>query len=318
MICSFLYNGVFVKINKLNSLSVNNMNNVIKKRRKLYSWQQGLLNGDFQIIHTMSSEIGVTSKRNLGGISPFERARFEDVVSTWDIMSGSLLSYSKGEGRGALPTHLVLDVPYQNILGTHDSDVWFPNHAGRLDNLSTGILVNPYDLVDRINRGKAEDDKLLGVPFNTLEDFKFFTSKMSDSFHNEILIICKPELLIIDGVPKTARVKLKDIVYNVEGDFLNKIKIKNDIKTVQKIALINNLKSVSFIFDHERISSFYQGSISFYDEIRHFLGDPIYTSFNRSVSTKNHFARKLKTAPNLSYAYHPLDGYRDLAVFPIN
>lgn len=67
-------------------------------------------------------------------------------------MSCSLLSYSKGKGRGALPTHLVLELPYQNILGTHLSDVWFPTHAGKLSKLPSGELVDSYALVDRINK----------------------------------------------------------------------------------------------------------------------------------------------------------------------
>lgn len=289
------------------------MKNINKKRNKLHSWQQGLMNGEFQIIHAISSITGVG---NTGIISPFEGAKFEDVVSTWDIMSGSLLSYSKGEGRGALPIHLVLDVPYQNILGTHLSDVWFPTHAGKLWGLPTGKLVNRYDLVDSINSGRGVYDNFLGKPFNTLEYFKRFILMMEPDFYNEILIICKPELLIIDGVQKTGRVKLNDIVYNVESSSL--INFKSDIETVRKIAKINQLKSVSFIFHHKYKLQPNCMKINFHDELKGLFGTPIYSSFNRSEIENNRFSRKLRTAPNSSYAYHPLRGGRDLVVFPVN
>ncbi|EEQ11772.1 hypothetical protein ymoll0001_35340 [Yersinia mollaretii ATCC 43969] len=297
------------------------MVNMIKKRRQLYSWQQGLLNGKFQIIHAMSSTTGVGGAIN---ISPFQGAKFEDVISTWDVMSCSLLSYSKGRGRGALPTHLVLDVPYQNILGTHLSDVWFPNHAGKLMGLPTGQLINPYSLVDCINSGKGVLDNSLGKPFNTLEYFKCFILMMKPNDYNEILIICKPNLLVVNDVPKTGRVKLKDIVYNVYADSLKNSRgdiegdVKVDIETVKRIAEINQLKSVSFIFNYEKMSPYYFTYIKIYDEIRRLFGEPIYSSFNQTIAENNNFASKLRTAPNLSYAYHPLGGERDLAVFPVN
>lgn len=293
---------------------------MMKKRHQLYSWQQGLLNGKFQIIHAMSSTTGVGGPIST---SPFQEAKFEDVISTWDVMSCSLVSYSKGEGRGALPTHLVLDVPYQNILGTHLSDAWFPNHAGKFMESPTGKLIYPYALVDRINSGKGVKGKLLGKPFNTLEHFKCFILMMEPDYYNEILIICKPDLFIVDGVPKTGRVKLKDIVYSIDASSLKNTRgdieddVKVDIKTVKEIAIINQLHSVSFMFDYEKNLPFDYMYLKVYDEIRSVFGEPIYSSFTRKVTDNNHFANKLRTAKNLLYAYHPLGKNRGLAVFPV-
>ncbi|CQD43368.1 Uncharacterised protein [Yersinia mollaretii] len=190
--------------------------------------------------------------------------------------------------------------------------------------LPTGQLINPYSLVDCINSGKGVLDNSLGKPFNTLEYFKCFILMMKPNDYNEILIICKPNLLVVNDVPKTGRVKLKDIVYNVYADSLKNSRgdiegdVKVDIETVKRIAEINQLKSVSFIFNYEKMSPYYFTYIKIYDEIRRLFGEPIYSSFNQTIAENNNFASKLRTAPNSSYAYHPLGGERDLAVFPVN
>ncbi|CRY56555.1 Uncharacterised protein [Yersinia intermedia] len=283
-----------------------------KKKNKLLSWKQGLMNNEFQIIHTISSTGGLGNRRCA---SRFLGERFEDVISSWDIMSCSLLSYSKGKGVGAFPTHLVLDVPYQNIIGTHLSDVYFPNHAGKFEEQPTGRIINSYELVDRILNGQGVGNVALGSPYNKLEYFKRFIQMMDPDCHNEILVVCKPELLIVKGVHKTGRVKLKDIVYNVKGNSLNEF--VNDIQAVKKVAEINQLTSVSFIFHYGGKLLTNTRCNDVRNEINNLFGNPIYSSFGRSNFENNCFSKKLRTAPNLSYPYHPSSGYMDVVVYPV-
>ncbi|MDA5536050.1 hypothetical protein HB976_15335 [Yersinia mollaretii] len=304
--------------------SVDSIDSDFYKKNQLISWEKGLLDGKFHIIHAISSEQGLAINKCT---SPFVGDRFEKVVSKWDIMSGSLVSYSEGKGRGAFPTHLVLEIPYQNILGTHFADVCFPNHAGKSSlfcnffgnlcgNKATGKLKRPYSLVDKINKGKQANGLYLETSYRILENFHDFIEGMEPDIHNEILIVCKPNILIIEDVPSTGEIKLKDIVYDVDNaSFKN---IKKDVLTIKKIAVANDLKTVTFIFNNKRIIPFEKKHICIYDEIRKIFGAPIYSSFKKRLVTENNFLNEPRKAVGLSNAYFPLGLNRDIAVFSVN
>ncbi|WP_145577927.1 hypothetical protein [Yersinia mollaretii] len=304
--------------------SVDSIDNDFYKKNQLISWEKGLLNENFHIIHAISSEQGLAINKC---ISPFVGDRFEKIVSKWDIMSGSLVSYSEGKGRGAFPTHLVLDVPYQNILGTHFADVCFPTHAGKSsllcnffgnlwENKATGKLKRPYSLVDKINKGKQTNGLYLETSFRILENFNEFIEEMNPNIHNEILIVCKPNILLVEDVPSTDEIKLKGIVYDVDNAYFENI--KKDILAIKKIAIANDLKTVTFMFNNKRIIPFEKKHIFIYDEIRKIFGAPIYSSFKRRLVTENNFLNKPRKTIDLSSAYHPLGLNRDIAIFSVN
>lgn len=304
--------------------SVDSIDSDFYKKNQLISWEKGLLDGKFHIIHAISSEQGLAINKCT---SPFVGDRFEKIVSKWDIMSGSLVSYSEGKGRGAFPTHLVLEVPYQNILGTHFADVCFPTHAGKSsllcnffgnlwENKATGKLKRPYSLVDKINKGKQTNGLYLETSYRILENFHDFIECMEPDIHNEILIVCKPNILLIENAPSTDEVKLKDIVYDVDKATYEII--KEDILAIKKIAIANDLKTVSFIFDNKHIIPFGHKHIYIYDEIRKVFGAQIYSSFKRRLVTGNNFLDKPGKSVYLSSAYHPLGLNRDIAIFSVN
>lgn len=166
------------------------------------------------------------------------RKNAELVFSEWDVLSTSLVDIDKIEKfnknqikninateRFSRDTNLffeiglILDVPAQNILGTHSQDVWFPNHAGNKYN-------NTYSLADAIISGKGKQGGrsrwpcTTGHSYNNIKTPKYILDHTSWTAHNEILVICRPFINIYPGFPPTDKIKVKGIIVaprNVSG-----------------------------------------------------------------------------------------------------
>ena len=118
---------------------------------------------------------------------------------------------------------LVLDVPPQNILGTHCRDVMFPNHIG------TGQENDSWKLADAVFSGIGKPNPKIGIkkskkvwpssqgnPYNIIESPFDILSKSDPTHYNEILVIGKPDVSLYHGYPPTKEIKVKAIVF--DGD----------------------------------------------------------------------------------------------------
>jgi hypothetical protein len=188
---------------------------------KLDKWRE--LGDDIKLIHTIKDDYLKTSE--LGVKSA------ESVFNSWDVISCSLISLKKaskiiksdGEGLASWETTrsatglffelgFIMDVPVQNILGTHSHDVWFPNHAGTKNN-------NTWALVDAVISGKGyrggenKWPSKSGHSYNrieTPEHIMRFTD-FSES-HNEVLVVGKQNINIYPGYKPTDKIKVSAIV----------------------------------------------------------------------------------------------------------
>ncbi|MBU9816361.1 hypothetical protein J1781_16065 [Rahnella sp. C60] len=159
-----------------------------------------------------------------GAESPFCHQRAESLLSSWDIISTSLvdlkdiqpLSKTKRYTGMYCATALILEVPVQNILGTHPTDVWFPNHVGRKNGYAGGRIIDASALSRAIFRGEGKDDyrceggyQRLLTPQTLLSEDK---KKRHIESHNEVLIIGRPGVKIYAGLPATQRIRVRKIV----------------------------------------------------------------------------------------------------------
>ncbi|AEX50978.1 hypothetical protein GRAQ_00126 [Rahnella aquatilis CIP 78.65 = ATCC 33071] len=159
-----------------------------------------------------------------GEENPFCQHRAESLLNSWDIISTSLvdlkdikpLTKIKRYTGMYCTTALILDVPVQNILGTHPTDVWFPNHIGRKNDYAAGRIIDASALSRAIFRGEGKDDyhceggyQRLLTPQALLSEDKKTRSVES---HNEVLIIGRPGVKLYAGLPATQSIRVRKIV----------------------------------------------------------------------------------------------------------
>ncbi len=248
------------------SLHVNNEQNIYSPTpsevypvRFLKSWENGLKRANFSLIHGISSNKA----------SPLRQRSANLLLSEWDIISCSLVDYAnRGDitfstaAKGAHPLHLELDVPVQNILGTHVKDVAFPNHVGRKWSSPTGNVLDKAALTRHIFNGidkfSCKIDAARG--FNQLMHFQDFILKgfrSSAMGYNEILLIGRPDVNFYNGLPCTREIKVTGISYvpahllpyssavqSGSGIALKKMmeQIEKDVQALCDLSKVNNIK----------------------------------------------------------------------------
>lgn len=216
-----------------------------EKERILKSWQS--LPRNYVLVHTFE-----------GTQSPFYKHRAETLLNSWDVISTSLVDLNDIKpGSKTTPRYtgmfftiaLILEVPVQNILGTHPTDVWFPNHIGRQHNKPSGRVKDPSALSRAIFRGEGKDrrhyeggyQKLLTPSALLSEDKKV----RKNHTHNEVLVIGRPGIRIYPGLPATQNIRVRKIL------IAEKRKIDYDLyefyensphNVAEKVAAINGLE----------------------------------------------------------------------------
>jgi hypothetical protein len=192
-----------------------------EQEKILKSWRS--LPKHYVLVHTFE-----------GTDSPFCHHRADSLLSSWDIISTSLvdlkdlkpLNKTSRRYTGMFcTTALFLEVPAQNILGTHPTDVWFPNHIGREHDSPTGRVTDAAALSRAIYQGEGKEglhypggyQKLLTPRDLLAEDKK---TRHIDS-HNEVLIIGRPGVRLYPGLPATQPIRVKKIavVKQIETDY---------------------------------------------------------------------------------------------------
>jgi len=143
--------------------------------------------------------------------------RADAVFSSWDIFSTSFIDV-KYLLRSICPVGLILQVPKQNIIGTHPHDVWFPTHLGSAKDkkkysskaAKTGslshALATGVDLKGRIVNDLPEKYRRLMSPTNLAE-----MQWAMGAPYNEVLVIGRSDVNVYSGLPATRKVKVVGI-----------------------------------------------------------------------------------------------------------
>lgn len=180
------------------------------KEKILNSWRS--LPKNYLLVHAFEGEE-----------SPFCQHRAESILSSWDIISTSLvdlkdikpLTKIKRYTGMYCTTALILDVRCKIFLGTHPTDVWFPNHIGRENDYAAGRIIDASALSRRYSGEGKEDYHCEGgyqrllTPQSLLSEDKKTRSIES---HNEVLIIGRPGVKLYAGLPATQRIRVRKIV----------------------------------------------------------------------------------------------------------
>ncbi|WP_336708691.1 MULTISPECIES: hypothetical protein [unclassified Cedecea] len=253
------------KIARFRDEYLNKRYSELETKRILDGWRRRIdINGDLKIIHTIS---GICSMSRAGRnvISPFEQRSAESILNSWDVIScccvvKKIPARLAGCGIAPLPIALDLNVPVQNILGTHLQDVAFPNFAGREGAVPSGALVDSYALADAIFQGKNRPTKgnfRMNKPYNTLlsveEIHRQIRRQQTTAEYNEILVVGRTGLNIYSGLPATDRIRLNGISYRPfyagiksllssgrVGPQLIEMVLK-DLEFIKKLLRVNNL-----------------------------------------------------------------------------
>jgi hypothetical protein len=195
--------------------------------KKLERWRD--IGTNRKLIHTVNNKYLKKSK--------LVEINAEHVFNSWDVISCSLVDIKKMR-KHARDNHelasyehedietglwfelgFVLDVPPQNILGTHSRDVWFPNHAGmgaRWDAGKNGPRT--WALVDAILSGRGLPGgehawpAKTGHSYNRIRTPDDILHHSDMSKHNEILVIGKSDINIYSGFKPTGKIKVSAII----------------------------------------------------------------------------------------------------------
>lgn len=198
---------------------------------KLELWRDLNIKTNMLIVHCINTKYYYSSD--------FMTCNAENVINRWDVFSGSLITRESKLSEDQTISYtgmysdlgFVLDVKPQNILGTHNRDVYFDTHIGTAKH---GRLVDywhnskdSWKLADSIFSGRGKNLGLVGMthdkdawpikqgmPYNVIESPRELLLKSNRMKHNEILIIGKPGVSLYHGYPPTQAVKIKALIVN--------------------------------------------------------------------------------------------------------
>lgn len=194
------------------------------------------LKGSKFLVHTI---------RDFAVQSPLLSQRAEELFSTWDVISSSVIGAGTYHRTQWADIGLILAVPPQNIIGTFHRDVWFPNHAGN----TQGGHKNTYALADSYFQGlNKKQQPINGATYaqlSTPDDIikGTFSNHTGTGGYNEILVVGRPNVRIYEGFGPTERVKVCGIYYHqaVKGSNSDIRTRDKNIMIIKKLLAHNNI-----------------------------------------------------------------------------
>lgn len=184
-----------------------------KLTRRLAKWAN--LSPPLMLVHSV--------RHNDGAL--FEQPA-ETALAQWDVVSTSLMDLSRiGEfsdrpiaawdvhtrDTGAIADiNFVLEVPPQNILGTHDRDVYFPNHAGV--DPGTHAVFEPHALADAIRGGFDKNDDRSVQRYNIIKSPNAILRTSPRHQYNEILVVGRPGVSLHADFKPTEPIRVTRLV----------------------------------------------------------------------------------------------------------
>lgn len=225
------------------------------KVRILKEWETDKLRPSRALVHTIrGSYLGLGSRMPP---TPLLTNPAADLFRGWDVVSASLVDLNRmspAEADLSADTMafgelvLVLDVPIQNILGTHARDTSFPNHIGTLaDTWAKPPVKNSYALVDAINSGQTKHaNRKVAGGFNqicTPSELLGRSARIMSNY-NEVLLVGKPDVNIYQGLKPTGLIRVCDVMVFFKSKVGQASHLKRQAELVmvaQKIMAINNI-----------------------------------------------------------------------------
>jgi len=188
---------------------------------KIAAWAPGSMNDNYIVVHMVREDD-----------SDFYERPAEDALTARDIFSASLIDVTEVHGRGGYrytgayaESGFIINIPPQNIIGTHDQDISFPTHIGRQG--YSGKAELPYKLVDEIARPPRAGYSFTGKPFpriasyiNMLSPDELRNRKAEaqqllpnpKDYRNEILAVGKDGVRVHEDSPPTEAVRVRGIL----------------------------------------------------------------------------------------------------------
>lgn len=196
--------------------------------------------------------------------SPLLVHNAENLLSTWDVISTSLIksgSYTKTQWADV---GLILAVPPQNIISCFQRDVSFQNHVGN----KPGMPKNTYALAECYFRGQAKGGHLVeGGTYAVIHTPDDILRNSVSGKHNEILVVGRPNIRIYEGYSATQRVQVCGIYYHqcVNGEEKDILTRDKNHKIINKLLKENeNLPVFKEITWSGKISMGYESKVMNY------------------------------------------------------
>jgi insecticidal toxin complex protein TccC len=171
-----------------------------------------------KIVHMISFDQLMSAEQ----AGPLFADKAEDVFSKWDIISASLIDLSKIDRFEDITSPsrntktfgevgFVIKVPPQNIIGTHQQDIKFKNHAGV--DLKSKKVTYPFALADNIIHGGQHGDPRKRPP-GTYNAIMTPRSLLNTDYpgHNEVLIAGRPGVSMYQDFKPTGKVEIEGII----------------------------------------------------------------------------------------------------------
>ncbi|CAB5574742.1 Uncharacterised protein [Pseudomonas putida] len=194
------------------------------------------------------------------GISSFGgelfQRRAQDVLRGWDVISTSMIARNRIRRQAQahnLPNRilrqidscnclyanlgLILKVPPQNILGTHEYDVFFPTHAPAAH----------YEFASRILARRTAKGKLFNEDlFTKIESPAEILKKTitPSAVYNEILVVTRPNVRV--HFSATEEVRVQGIIYSQHGNAFIRDK-RRDQFMLDRLCQVNPDLAVEYI-----------------------------------------------------------------------
>ncbi|WP_337157515.1 hypothetical protein [Pseudomonas putida] len=185
------------------------------------------------------------------------KKRAQDVLRGWDVISTSLVTRSRivrqaqvhaTDNRSFRPVEhcnymyanvgLILKVPPQNILGTHEYDVFFPTHAP----------AKHYEFASRVLARRTASGKFFKEDrFTKIESPIDILNKTLDGpcvGYNEILVVTRPNVRV--HFSATQEVSVQGIVYSECASLDDKNAVRDEFM-LERLCKLNPGLSVEYI-----------------------------------------------------------------------
>lgn len=160
------------------------------------------------------------------------------VMSDWDIISTSVVEVNSHNRTHWGDVGFILAVPPQNIIGTFERDVSFPNHIGneRTNRGDTYLLVDHYlKGINKSGRTIAENT------YAKLQKPRQIVETTSSPSWNEVLVVGRRDINIYQGFGATKPVEVVGIyVHNSTGKKNSQSENRANEMLAQKLSVLND------------------------------------------------------------------------------
>lgn len=188
--------------------------------------------------HIKSKQFLVHTIRDFKKESPLLSKKAEELLSSWDVVSTSVVETGQHSRSQWADVGLILAAPAQNIISTSLHDVSFQNHAGN----EADKPKNTYALTESYFKGQGKKGYTPeGGTYAKVEDPRSVIDSTNGKY-NEVLVVGKPNIRTYEGYNATQNVKVCGIychqMLNEQKD-INLSTYKKNNQLIKKLLEIN-------------------------------------------------------------------------------